>query len=373
MQMFDSEVQNLKVLKFVLQMTENIQASLSSPLSEVISTVNQSSPLNEGLSTASHFSDSLASPFQSEDDPGSSEDCETFADANNDCHSNDTIWDIPRTNPNQPHDFCFPIDTSQRKFCTRWFKDFPWLEWDEGRRGGAALCFICRQGRVRGLLETGNTEGAFICDGYCNWKNGPLNFKKHESSENHRQMQYKLSGLLRGENVAARINVQADKQRKENTQNLLTIMSSLKFLARQGLAIRGHEDNDSNFNQLMLLRCQDQPKLVDWLSKKTSWTSHAIQDAIIKMMGMTVIREVAKDIQGKSFFAILADETADVSRIEQLVVCVRTVNDNLEANENVLGLHELSSCDAETITTTIKDILIRFELNINNCRAACFD
>jgi hypothetical protein len=282
--------------------------------------------------------------------------------------------DVPRSKPHQPRDFHFPLDTSKRKFRSEWFDQFPWLEWDEGRRNvGAALCFVCRQGHIRGLIESNNSEESFRTTGYCNWKNGSSNFRKHESSESHRVMQYRLSALLDGINVSAQLDVQADTQRKENTKNLITIFSSLKFLARQGLSTRGHEDSGSNFHELMRIRCEDRPQLMDWLSKKTTWTSHAIQEEIIKMMGMTVMREVAKEIRAEQLFAIIADETADVSRKEQLVLCVRTVDDNLQAHENVLGLHTLPHCDAETITGIIVDILIRFGLDIRNCRAVCFD
>ena len=46
---------------------------------------------------------------------------------------------------------------------------------------------------------------------------------------------------------------------------LLKQLSSLKFLLRQGLAIRGHNDRDGNLLQLMELRSEDSPGLRRWL------------------------------------------------------------------------------------------------------------
>lgn len=56
-----------------------------------------------------------------------------------------------------------------------------------------------------------------------------------------------------------------------------------------------------------------------------------------------------------------------------MVVCLRTVTDNLNVEEQVLGLHSLVCCDSATIYVTLKDVLQRFAISIQHCRAACFD
>ena len=49
----------------------------------------------------------------------------------------------------------------------------------------------------------------------------------------------------------------------------LRILENIRFLARQGLAIRGHgDDSDSNFMQLLHLRASDCPDLLSWMEKK---------------------------------------------------------------------------------------------------------
>jgi len=48
---------------------------------------------------------------------------------------------------------------------------------------------------------------------------------------------------------------------------LLKIISSLKFLAIQGLAIRGHSDETSNFINLLKLRTAVSLELDQWLKK----------------------------------------------------------------------------------------------------------
>ena len=50
---------------------------------------------------------------------------------------------------------------------------------------------------------------------------------------------------------------------------LRKLLQIIRFLARQGLALRGHIDGaDSNFTQLLRLRAFDCPALLTWMEKK---------------------------------------------------------------------------------------------------------
>lgn len=49
---------------------------------------------------------------------------------------------------------------------------------------------------------------------------------------------------------------------------LLKLLSSLKFLVRQGLAICGHKEVDGNLIQLLKLRSSDAPGLKRWLDNR---------------------------------------------------------------------------------------------------------
>ena len=61
-----------------------------------------------------------------------------------------------------------------------------------------------------------------------------------------------------------------DRKEKEANRMLRIIIESIRFLARQGLALRGQKDDtNSNFSQLLLLRGIDCPALLTWLNKKS--------------------------------------------------------------------------------------------------------
>ena len=57
-------------------------------------------------------------------------------------------------------------------------------------------------------------------------------------------------------------------EKKENIRCLIKILQNVVFLGRQGLALRGDEDDKSgNFYQLMLLRALDDPNLLKWVNR----------------------------------------------------------------------------------------------------------
>ena len=59
---------------------------------------------------------------------------------------------------------------------------------------------------------------------------------------------------------------------KENRRCFVKVMDILKFLARQGFALRGDGivEVESNFLQVLRLRVQDERKLTKWLERKRS-------------------------------------------------------------------------------------------------------
>ena len=69
----------------------------------------------------------------------------------------------------------------------------------------------------------------------------------------------------------------------------------------------------------------------------------------------------------------MVDEIVDLSNKEQMVFCLRYIDDNFEVHEEFMGLYTLDSTSAELIFATIKDILLHMDLRIENCRGQCCD
>ena len=69
----------------------------------------------------------------------------------------------------------------------------------------------------------------------------------------------------------------------------------------------------------------------------------------------------------------MADETADISNQEQLVICIRWVDEELVVHEDFIGLRPVAETNASTITDAIKSILVEMNLDIMNARGQCYD
>lgn len=152
---------------------------------------------------------------------------------------------------------------------------------------------------------------------------------------------------------------------------LIKILSCLQLLARQGLPIRGDGDDcDSNFIQLLKLSGQGNAKMDEWLKKKTDkYTSHDIQNELLKVMAQHVLRHIAGQIQNSRFITVMIDETTDVCNQEQ----IWTVDENLSVNEEFIGLYSVDSITADVLTAVIKDVMLRLNLGISKLCGQCYD
>ena len=111
-----------------------------------------------------------------------------------------------------------------------------------------------------------------------------------------------------------------------------------------------------------------------WLEKKKiKYTSHDIQNEIVKLMALYVLRNMSQILQHSPFLTLMMDETTDVSNNVQVVVVMRRVSESFEVNEEFLGLYEVSSIDASTLTTVANDVFARMNLPISKLRGQRYD
>ena len=65
----------------------------------------------------------------------------------------------------------------------------------------------------------------------------------------------------------------------------------------------------------------------------------------------------------------MADECTDVSNKEQLAICFRWVDDDLEIHEEFV----VPNISSDTLVSVIKDTLIRMNLSLGHCRGQFYD
>ena len=261
----------------------------------------------------------------------------------------------------------------QRKIQSSWFVKYPWISVCASTY--RIFCSMCRGARKFGLLSMPH-KSAFIDDGFGNWKNALEKFPEHENSEVHRESIAKLAAKNSGQSIASALNRQHDEETKFHREMLLKLLSCIRFLARQGLPLRGHrEDTESfegNLYQLLLLQAQDSPRMKLWLRKK-EYLSPEIVNELITMLGHTVLRQILTEIKCSLWFSLIADEASDLSHNEHVSVTIRWTDGNYGIHEDTLGLIQLPNTKAQTIFGVIKDVLIRCSLPISQCRGQAYD
>lgn len=115
------------------------------------------------------------------------------------------------------------------------------------------------------------------------------------------------------------------------------------------MALRGHRDsgnifkddkqnNDGNFRAILRYRAQgDSDIMRSYLesSGTIKYTSSTSQNEIIDSCNKPLLNKIVSRVNEAKCFSVLADETADVSGIEQVSLCVRYVElSTLEHHED---------------------------------------
>ena len=174
--------------------------------------------------------------------------------------------------------------------------------------------------------------------------------------------------------MAGQLSTSHDRNREIARSALMCIVSSLHYLCKQGLAVRGHTETTGNFENLLKLRAADSSSLKSWLDRSGfKWLSPAIQNEVIQDLALSVLRSLKRDICDARYLAIVMDETTDASCKEQVSICLRYVSQSLLVHETFTGFYETASTTASTMFDIAQDVLTRFELHLSNCRGQCFD
>ena len=176
---------------------------------------------------------------------------------------------------------------------------------------------------------------AFLRKGFTNWKDATEGFHRHELSKCHQEAIQVMIILPRTvQDVGESLSTAHARNKAENRRVLLKILQNVKFLGRQGIAFRGHDDGESNFMQLFKLREVDNPELSGWLRRGTDkYLSPDIQNEMLGIMSLSILRSIAQKLQSADAFTIMADEGTDISNHEQLVICFCWVDTDIEVHE----------------------------------------
>ena len=269
----------------------------------------------------------------------------------------------------------FGSNEISRGFCAEWCDSFTWVHYDVNK--DAAFCHLCMRCETENkFLASTKRDPAFIINGFTSWKDGPRAFKKHQISDCHREAIETFVILPQcTQDVGELLSTEHEAEKVHNRKMLLLILQNIRFLSRQGLPLRGDGDESaSNFIQLLCLRDVDHEVIDLWLKKKSNkYTSPEIQNECLRIMSLHILQEISHNIVESHCFSIMADECTDCSNKEQFTINIRWVDQNLNEHEDFLGLYQVSTIDAKNLVCAIKDVLIRMNANLSDCRGQCYD
>jgi len=258
----------------------------------------------------------------------------------------------------------------------RWQKANPWLEFNPNKK---AICTICTEASKKKLILSYDSRAlkskeAWVDTGFNTWHNATSRIKKHSTSSLHINSAEALA-KLKTVNIIQRLSSATEKQMMNHRTALRKIFSTLKVLAKQGLPLRGINNNEnSNFIQILKARAEDVSELESWLKRSGhKWLHHDVQNEILELMATKVMSENLAEIRQVEFCALLLDETSDLSKIEQISICLRIVSQNLVSSEFFLGFYSTSSTKAETLFQVVQDVFLRFNLPLTKLRGQCYD
>jgi len=279
--------------------------------------------------------------------------------------------------PCQPrgHDFPRKFIGGWRRFVPSWFDTYDWLEYSV--KLDAAFCFVCY------LFKNKNCKcgNSFVDGGFSLW-NQTSKFDTHGSCKSHCLAQEKHDLFSRsGTSIGDALEKLTTEEKAMYKARLRYSLRCLKFILRQGLACRGHDESDESLNKGNFL------ELLNWLAesfedvnkvvlknapKNCKLTSPMIQKELINCCAKETTKLIIEDL-GDDYFAILADESSDVYQKEQLALCIRYVDKKGRVVERFLGIVHVENTTSLTLKNAIEKLLMDHSLSLSRIRGQGYD
>lgn len=289
-----------------------------------------------------------------------------------------------RPKPDKTFDFKKHEDAKKkRSFRHEWFEQYHWLTYSEKLKGALCInCVLFKPSVKRGF------QGSFIVKPFTKYNDFHESAKNHANSEWHKESLMKSQLFMdvfsgKQKRVDLQLNKAADDLIEANRIKISSIISTIVYCGTHDIALRGKKSTEGNFRDLLEFRVESGDKVLqehlETCSEKAKYTSHRIQNEIINICGQIIRNGIVSQINNENViaFSLLADETADISGIEQLSVGVRFLkkheDNSLNISEDFLGFVQLNKLDASSIAHAILNFCEKLNINMSKLRGLGFD
>ena len=282
--------------------------------------------------------------------------------------------------PNQPilENYSPYLDDQKRTrdFQPEWFKKYPWIEYNVDLK--AATCFSCR------IFLQQDWE-------FKKWKQTEK-IRKHASSDNHRLSSQKWMDSRVAESqqksILTQLKTHHGEEVEKNRLYVKMLFESIAFLSKQNIALRSHRENRTdltnysdvnrgNYLELLSHRSNDSEFLKSKL-KTNTWLSPSCQNEMIQILGgqclERIVSEIKSQIQSEgSPFAVICDESSDISRHEQFSLCISYIDKTGAKQETFLMFVKVDSTTGENLFNVLSEALKRSGLDPKHCYGFALD
>ncbi|XP_072147817.1 uncharacterized protein [Setaria viridis] len=270
------------------------------------------------------------------------------------------------------HDFpSRKIGGRDRQFNYVWMYNHEWLEYSIKK--DSAFCFICY------LFKKGAGSNTFIVGG---WNIGNKVLLKHSGSMAHNVAQERYIGFI---NPKVAIDYHIEKWTDEDLRlykkRLTYSLRCIKFLLHQGLAFRGHDENEEssnrgNFIELLKFLAGNSDEVNKYVLNNApgncTLTSPEIQKQIIHCCAIETRKKIIEELDDEPY-AILADESSDISHKEQLALCLRYVDKLGRPCEHFIGVVHVDDTTSLSLKEAIEGLLVSHGLTMTQIRGQGYD
>ncbi|GBN70321.1 Zinc finger MYM-type protein 1, partial [Araneus ventricosus] len=275
---------------------------------------------------------------------------------------------------------------------------FKWLEYSVSQ--DSVFCYYCRHFSENGSISDYKCD-TFIVTGYRQWKKcygkseKENRLLKHQLSFSHCKAvaNYEAyNSTLEKGSVISQISKEHAMLIKENRHYLVTLCEILLTIAQQKIGVResgslfrasaidiesesiDYGSHSGNFLSLLALVGNHDEVIARRIRHgpgNAKYTHHSVQNALLDIMADEVKNKIFEEMQAAEYFAILADETKDLSKKEQLSIAVRYLYDG-NIHEEFLCIEELETLDAEGLSSKIINVM-KDRVNFQNCIGQAYD
>ncbi|XP_010463305.1 PREDICTED: zinc finger MYM-type protein 1-like [Camelina sativa] len=216
---------------------------------------------------------------------------------------------------------------------------------------------------------------AFVEEGFALW-NKPESLRDHVGDTPntfHKIAARKCDDLLnQAQSIVHTPHKQDDVVKKEYRVRLNASIDASRYLLRQGLPFRGHNESKESANRdnfLELIRYTGEQNdgahkfILENAPKNNQMISPVIQKDIANSFAEEVVKSIIEEID-HDVFALLVDESADISDKEQMAVVFRFVDKSGAIKERFVGVLHVKETSSLSLKSAIDGLFAKYGLSL---------